>query len=58
MIKIRCCFWVYIIKKLLRRELSAVYFKKGSLTEIPISQLPRILEGSIKAQIEGFDDRY
>ena len=32
--------------------------KKGSPTKITISQLPEILEGSIKAQIEGFDVHY
>ena len=31
---------------------------KGSPTKIAISQLPEILEGTIKAQIKGFDICY
>ena len=45
-------------EKLLRSELSAIYSKKTSHLKSSLLSFHRFLEGFIKAQIEGLDDRY
>ena len=54
MIRISGFFGDSVIKKLVGSELSAIYLKKLSLTKIGIFQLLKVLERSIKSQIEVF----